>query len=165
MIIYNKYYSNIYIWKNSKKITFFSLKTPSSDAKKRRPATQNYPELSIIFNAFKCAHDRCYIRPNFPKKIILIVYREEFFSQFIFWNFAMSEAGTGVVLGAGWVECCPFVARFAPSYLQRILLPGGRVRVLDSPPQNLPWYWKWTLTRTWTWLYKLKKVVLTQQAY
>ena len=39
MIIYNRFYSNIYIWKNSKKITFFSLKTLSIDAKKRRPAT------------------------------------------------------------------------------------------------------------------------------
>ena len=84
MIIYNRLYSNIYISKNSKKITFFSLRTPSSDAKKRRPATQNYPELSIISNTFKRAHDRSHIRPNFPKKIILIVYREEFFSQFIF---------------------------------------------------------------------------------
>ena len=50
----------------------------------------------------------------------------------------MSEEGTDVVLGAGLVECFTFVARFAPSLLQRIILPGGRVRVLDSPPKKLP---------------------------
>ena len=47
--------------------------------------------------------------PNFPKKIIIL-----------------SEAERGVVLGAGWWIV-------VPSWL---VFPGGRVRVLDSPPQG-----------------------------
>ena len=54
--------------KNSKKITFFRLKRPLATQRSGALGNQNYPELSIISNTFKRAHDRPHIRPNFPKK-------------------------------------------------------------------------------------------------